>query len=159
MGQSPALLPYFLHFMKTSYLIVIDQKKVDAFNSEYFEEHPRAKKGLIKAPQHPSLNEYLGMSNIATSNLKNNWEAFIRDVLAEYQLIDKKVEKCRITYKTFFKFNRRHDLDNISPKFIFDGFVKAGFLVDDDYQHITALTTLCDIDKENPRIEILVEEI
>lgn len=145
--------------MQEKYLIIIDQVKVDAFNQKYFDEHPRAKKSAIKAPQHPSLNEYLGMSNVAVNNLKGRWEEFVRYILTDLNLTDKKINKCRITYKTYFKFNRRHDLDNISPKFIFDGFVKAGFLIDDDYQHITSLTTLCDIDKENPRIEILVEII
>lgn len=143
--------------MQSNYLIIIDQAKVDNFNRKYFDEHPKAKRAAIKAPQHPSLNEYLGMSNVATSNLKNKWEALVCDVISGLGLVNKKIEKCRIIYKTYFKFNRRHDLDNISPKFIFDGFVKAGFLVDDDYQHITSLTTLCAIDKENPRIEILVE--
>ena len=65
--------------------------------------------------------------------------------------------KSNFTYTTYFKTDRRHDLDNISPKFILDGFVEAGLIVDDDYKHIESLTIKCGIDKENPRMEFLIE--
>lgn len=145
--------------MKKQYNIIIDQGKVDAFNKKYFEEHPRAKKLAINAPKHPSLNEYLGMSSVAQNTLKTKWEEFIAYILEDSHLLNKKINKCRIFYTTYFKVDRRHDLDNISPKFIFDGLVKAGFLIDDDYKHITSLNIQCDIDKNYPRVEILVEVI
>lgn len=156
-GISPTLLPLFLHFMKKIYRIVIDQNIVNEFNSKYFLDHPRAKNKAIKAPKHPSLNEYLGMTSVAQNTLKTKWEELIEYVLTTLHLKDIHIEKCRIDYITYFKVDRRHDLDNISPKFIFDGLVKAGFLADDDYKHVVSLTTKCDIDKYNPRIELLVE--
>ena len=143
--------------MQEQILITIDQNKVDTFNSKYLKEHTRARKKPIKYPRHPSLNEYMGMSSVAINTLKTHWENFIFDVLLESDLVNKNIQRCRIIYTTYFKVDRRHDVDNISPKFIFDGLVKAGFIADDDYKHIIELVTRCDIDAENPRTEILVE--
>lgn len=157
-GMSPTLLPLFLQFMKT-YQIIIDQNIVDEFNCKYFEDHPRAKKLAIKKPQHPSLNEYLGMTSVAQNTLKTKWEEFIYYILTKSSLLNEQIMKCRITYTTYFKLDRRHDVDNVTPKFIFDGLVKAGFLIDDDYKHVVSLETQCGVDKDNPRIEILVETI
>ena len=142
-----------------SHFIVIDQNDVDEFNKIYKENHPRAKNLPIKSPQHPSINTYMTMNNQASNRLKQNWKQFIVWVLGELNMTNKKIEKCRITYRTYFPQNRRRDLDNISPKFILDGFVEAGFIVDDSSDHVISLTTECYIDKEYPRIEFLIEVI
>lgn len=134
--------------------IIIDQNDVDAFNAKYFKEHPRAKKVRIKAPQHPSLNWYMTANNMEANNMKQNWKDFIVFILTNRNLINKQIDKCKVTYRTFFKRKCIHDLDNITPKYIFDGLVEGGFLVGDDCTHITRLTTECFYDKENPRIEL-----
>lgn len=95
----------------------------------------------------------------AANNLKQRWKAFIVWVMNDLGLSGMMIEKCEIVYRTLFFQNRRHDLDNISPKYILDGFVEAGFIVDDDSEHITKLTLECGVDKENPRIEFLVNVI
>lgn len=143
--------------METFLKIVIDKDCVERYNAEYFASHPRARKAKIKLPQHPSLNDYY-KSNFQSANaLKQAWKDFIVWRLYELNLYGKMIERCRIDFITYFKTNRRHDLDNISPKFILDGFVEAGLIADDDYKHIESLTIRCGIDKDNPRMEFVIE--
>lgn len=144
---------------KLTYLMIIDADDVREFNEKYFKEHPTAKKAPIKAPQHPSINTYMTMHNQAANRLKQNWKEFIVWIIADLGMANKNIKKCRLTYRTYFKQNRRHDLDNISPKFILDGFVEAGLIEDDDSEHIISLTTECAVDAENPRIEFIIEVI
>jgi len=151
--------PCLSFIMVETLMLIIDQNDVKAYNDNYFKEHPRAKNAPIAGPQHPSLNKYMLMNNHAANNLKQHWKNFIVSVLKELELNDKQINKCRITYRTYFKSNRRHDLDNISPKYILDGFVAANFIVDDSSDHIVSLTTECAIDSENPRMEFVIEII
>lgn len=144
-------------FMEKCVKIVIDQDCVDRYNALYFKEHPKARKLRITTPQHPSMNTYYKTSFQAANNIKQTWKDFIIWYVREIGLDNIGINKCQITYTTYFKTNRRHDADNISPKFIFDGFVEAGLLIDDDLEHITSLTINGGIDKENPRMEFLIE--
>ena len=141
------------------YKIIITQQDVDEYNQKYFKEHPRATKLRIKSPEHPSLNEYMIANNHAQNNQKQAWKDFVVWVLQSKNLINTGVDRCEIIYRTFFKTRRIHDIDNVTPKYIFDGMTEAGFLVADDYNHIVRLITECGYDKNNPRIELIVNEI
>lgn len=136
--------------------IIFTSDCVERYNQMYFDQHPKARKSPIKSPQHPSINTYMAMHNMARNNLKQQWKDFVVWKINEMGLSDKRINKCKITYRTFFYQNRRHDLDNLSPKFILDGFVESGLLPDDDSEHITSLTIECGIDKMNPRIEFWI---
>ena len=61
--------------------------------------------------------------------------------------------------KTYYKTNRRHDVDNSIIKFILDGFSESGFIVDDDSEHVKSLLLECYVDKTNPRTEITINII
>ena len=52
--------------------------------------------------------------------------------------------------------NKRKDLDNVcfAKKFINDGLVAAGVLVDDSRKYVAGFTDSFSVDKENPRVEI-----
>lgn len=143
--------------MDNEILITIDQHTIDRYHHFYFANHPKARNYPIPSPQHPSINTYTRMTFHAANNLKQKWKEFIKWVIEDLGYTDLKIKKCEIIYRTFFYQNRRHDLDNISPKYILDGFVDAGFIIDDDFRHITKLTFECDIDKENPRMEFLIK--
>ena len=56
--------------------------------------------------------------------------------------------------------NRRRDLDNVafSKKFILDGLVAAGVLVDDSPRYVVGLQDAFEYDKTNPRVEVVIEE-
>ena len=66
------------------------------------------------------------------------------------------IEQCEMEFATYYGTNRRHDVDNSSPKFILDGMVLSGFIIDDDSKHLTKLTLECFVDEERPRTEITV---
>ena len=59
-------------------------------------------------------------------------------------------------FTTYYSTNRRHDVDNSTPKFILDGFSESGLISDDDSTHLKKLTLICNVDKDNPRTEIEV---
>lgn len=136
--------------------IVFDNDCVDRYNKFWFDTHPRSKQLRIKAPQHPSLNTYYKGNYRAANALKQTWKDFVIWRVRDLGLDGMNIDKCVVEYNTYFKTDRRHDPDNISPKFVFDGFVEAGLLTDDDYKHITSLITKCGVDKDNPRMEFLI---
>lgn len=58
--------------------------------------------------------------------------------------------------------NRRRDLDNISSygrKIIQDALVKSGVLKDDGWKHVVGFSDRFEVDKVNPRIEVLIKEV
>lgn len=58
--------------------------------------------------------------------------------------------------------DRRRDKDNISSygrKVIQDALVDTGVLKDDGWKHITGFSDRFEVDKKNPRIEVLIREV
>lgn len=143
--------------MEKEITIIIDNDTIDRYNYIYFKDHPRAKKFPIPSPQHPSINTYTRMSYQAANNLKQKWKDFIIWVIEDYGYDGMQIDCCEIEYRTFFYQDRDHDLDNISPKYIFDGFVAAGLIVDDNFRHVKKIIIECDIDKEHPRMEFIIK--
>lgn len=63
---------------------------------------------------------------------------------------------------TFYEPNRRRDLDNISAfahKVIQDALVVSGTIENDGWKNIKGFTDKFYIDKDNPRIEVILEEV
>lgn len=58
--------------------------------------------------------------------------------------------------------NRRRDLDNISSygrKIIQDSLVKMEVLKDDGWNEVVGFSDRFEVDKDNPRIEVLIKEV
>lgn len=58
--------------------------------------------------------------------------------------------------------NRKRDLDNISSygrKIIQDAMVKTGVLKDDGWNEVVGFSDRFEVDKNNPRIEVLIKEV
>lgn len=55
--------------------------------------------------------------------------------------------------------NRRKDPDNIcsAKKFVIDGLVSAGILQDDGWKQVSSFSDTFEIDKVNPRVEIVID--
>ena len=87
--------------------------------------------------------------------LKQKWKDFIKWFVVEQGYSNLHIEKCEICQTIYYPTNRRHDLDNTVPKFVLDGLVESGMVIDDDSKHITKLILSCGIDKERPRTELL----
>ena len=62
---------------------------------------------------------------------------------------------------TWYEPNRRRDPDNVSggQKFILDGLVRGGAIKDDSQRYINNIEHRFEVDRENPRIEIEVQEV
>lgn len=86
---------------------------------------------IIEVPETPpSLNKWTKMHWAKSRGIKKRWEAMIA-VLAK-QAKAPKFSKANINITYYFTTNHRRDKDNYTPKFIMDGLVKAGVLVDDN---------------------------
>ncbi len=58
--------------------------------------------------------------------------------------------------------SKRRDKDNISSfgrKVIQDALVSTGVLKDDGWKHVVGFSDRFEVDRENPRIEVLIKEI
>ncbi len=63
---------------------------------------------------------------------------------------------------TWVESNKRRDKDNISSfgrKVIQDALVDAGVLKDDGWKYVFGFSDRFEVDKMNPRIEVLIKEI
>lgn len=88
------------------------------------------------------------------NNLKQRWKNLMKWFVADQGYSNLRIDKCEIKQIIYYPTNRRHDIDNSVPKFILDGLVESGMIIDDDSKHITKLTLECFVDKENPRTEL-----
>ncbi len=75
--------------------------------------------------------------------------------------IKKPIENPVFITFTWYCKNKRKDKDNIAAakKFILDGLQVAGIIKNDGWTEIIGWTDIFEIDKENPRVEIEIEEI
>ena len=119
----------------------------------------------------PSLNEYLaaervnfgGRKGINTkgNHMKHDYQQWIIYAIRS-QLRGVKITKPVMMRYHFYEPNRKRDLDNIlsvASKFIQDSMVLAGLIPDDSQQYICYIEAVASVDRVNPRIEVLVEEI
>lgn len=122
----------------------------------YFKQHPKAYKKPIDNPHHPLMNQWMIMKRPMMNSLKQKWKDFIKWLIENQGYSNLLIEKCEMIFTTYYKTNRRHDVDAACPKFILDGFAESGFIIDDDCNHVISLLLKCYVDKENPRTEIKV---
>jgi len=88
--------------------------------------------------------------------LKQRWKDFVVWFIKYKGYENRNISECHMTFVSYFKTRIRKDVDNFSPKFILDGLVESGFIVDDDSQHLKSLTLMCEYDKQHPRTEIII---
>lgn len=131
-----------------------DDATLDDYERYYFANHPRAKKKPIKHPYHESINQWMIMKRPEMNALKGRWKDFAVWFIDQQGYSNLRIERCELTFRTYYGTNRRHDIDNTCPKFILDGLCESGLIVDDDCQHITKLTLMCGVDRQRPRTEI-----
>lgn len=62
---------------------------------------------------------------------------------------------------TWIEKDKRRDPDNIASavKFIWDGLVEAGVIKNDGWKENAGWSNKFDVDKDNPRIEVLIKEV
>ena len=143
--------------MKTIRL-VFDEETLKRYEKEcYFVKHPKAKKKPLNHPYQESMNVWMIMKRPQMNALKQKWKDFMVWFIEDQGYANLRIEKCEMIYTVYKPTRRRLDLDNNSPKFLQDGLVEAGFVEDDDMDHITSLTLRGGYDPDRPRTEILVK--
>ena len=141
------------------YKLTIDNALIDEYAECYFQKHPRAKKKPIPHPYHESINTWFIMQRPQMNLLKQRWKDFIVWWMDKVGYSGKRLGQFTMTFTTYMPTRRRIDPDNTVPKFILDGFTEAGFIVDDDGNHLLSLTLKTGYDKDNPRTEIEIKGI
>ena len=142
--------------MNQSIKFIIDRSTIKKYNLYYFTQYPRRKKEPIVSPIAPSLNQWGIMKRPQANHLKQCWKDFIVWLVQDYNLSNKKIDKCQIVVTYYFRTKQRRDADNYTIKFIGDGLVASGLLEDDDFSHIESLTIMGGYDKNCPRTELTI---
>jgi hypothetical protein len=143
--------------MCTKYQATFVDLSAHEYDKYYFNQYPKRKVPPIKNPIPPSLNQWMIMKRPAMNNEKQKWKEFIVWLINKYNLQNQHIDNATITFTYYFKTKIRHDADNYTPKNIMDGFTESGLLLDDDLEHIEMLSIKGGYDKNNPRVEILIE--
>lgn len=137
--------------------LVIDNKVLDRYNQHYFDLHPRATVPPMKHPYHESINVWMILRRPAMNALKQKWKDFIKWFVEEQGYANLHIDKCEISQTIYYPTNRRHDVDNTTPKFVLDGLVDSGMVIDDSSKHITKLTLQCGVDSNRPRTVLKIK--
>lgn len=111
----------------------------------------------------PGLNEYSTAERTNAKKaaaMKHDTEQFI-GLFARRQLRGVRFHGPVVMHYRWVEPNRRRDKDNIAfaKKFVQDALVKTGVLENDGWAHVAGFTDAFDVDKGNPRVEVVVEEI
>lgn len=107
----------------------------------------------------PNLNKYRNMYFHQLNTEKKAWQKLVASAVISQNI--KPVKRIKQTYEFYFKTQCRHDPDNYAAcaKFLNDGLVHAGILVDDDFDHIESLTIKQGGFSKDPYILIKLEEV
>ena len=107
----------------------------------------------------PSLNEYINACrrNRYRANTMKKRETTRAAVAARGVRPFHKPVRVRFLW---IEKDKRRDLDNIAfaKKFVLDGLVSAGVLENDNAAHVVGLRDEFAYDKQNPRVEVVIEE-
>lgn len=112
----------------------------------------------------PSMNQFIGASGKSV-HAGNNMKRSSQREIAVYimnSLRGKKIKTPIMISYTYYEQNKRRDLDNISGYFhkVFqDALVECGIIKNDSWGEICGFSDTFGVDKDNPRIEIVLKEV
>ena len=112
----------------------------------------------------PSLNEFISKnrSNPALGNKMKQENQIHIEYHIMRDLHKVHIDKPVYLMYTFYEPNKKRDLDNISGfahKVIQDALVESGVLHNDSWFYIVGFSDDFKIDKDRPRIEVVIKEI
>lgn len=118
----------------------------------------------------PSLNDYIraererigarGKFLTKGAVMKREWQQYI-SIFIRKDLRGVKIEKPVIIHYHYYEENRKRDIGNIhapAQKFVEDALQDCGVIANDNQKYVVGFTASFDIDKQNPRVEIELEE-
>lgn len=119
----------------------------------------------------PSLNEYIsaerqrigGKGTFMTKGavMKREWQGYISIFIRKY-LRGVKIEKPVVIHYHYYEENKKRDLGNIHApcqKFVEDALQDCGVIQNDNQRYVVGFTATFDVCKQNPRVEIELEEM
>ena len=113
-----------------------------------------------KVTHYLNFNRVLGMHFQVRNQVKR---LFTEQVLTQLYDCPKFENQIKITYTVYKPSRRRYDVMNvvaIIDKFFQDALVVHGKIEDDDYKVVPMVTGIHGgIDKENARVDVLIEEV
>ena len=139
--------------------LIIDDALLDEYADYYFKQHPRARKKPIEKPWHPSINQWMILPRIQMNALKQKWKDFVVWWIDKLGYTDLMLDNFEIEEIIYFPTKKRADIQNFISKFIDDGFVASGFIIDDDYKHMKKIIMSIEYDKNYPRTEIIIRTL
>lgn len=110
------------------------------------------------------MNEFIAKMNknrYAGNSMKQKYQQIAQDSIVEQLRAIMINRKVIIEYR-FYEKNKKRDLDNISSfahKVVQDALVRVGTLSNDGWNNIVGYKDFFYIDKENPRIEVIIHEL
>lgn len=119
----------------------------------------------LVVPQSKKKNFSLNLNIYRNAHYQtlNKVKVVYKEYMKEQILLLPEFVKVEIAYKLYAPSKRRMDLDNVIPvhqKFFQDALVELGKIPDDDYTHIVkSIQAFGRIDRENPRVEIIIKPI
>ncbi|MGY0692953.1 Holliday junction resolvase [Virgibacillus sp. FSP13] len=107
----------------------------------------------------PTMNEIIAASkkhHMVYANMKKDYTALV--MMRANKL--SKIKKADFEITWYCK-NKRKDKDNIiaGQKFIFDGLIKAEVMDNDGWDEVGDIIHHFEVDKKNPRIEVIIHEL
>ena len=111
------------------------------------------------------MNEIIGAARnnrfSSASQKKSQMQIVTEAIIADEAFRKLRFEKKVNIYVSFIEKSSRRDIDNITSanKFILDSIVNYGILIDDSQKYVTKIVSEVFVDKENPRIEVRLEEV
>jgi Holliday junction resolvase RusA-like endonuclease len=112
----------------------------------------------------PSLNEFIAKNRSMPAlgnRMKQDNQRLVEVYIAKY-LRKVHIDKPVYIEYTFYEPNKKRDLDNISGfahKVIQDALVESGVLHNDSWLYIIGFSDRFEIDKDYPRIEVIIKEV
>lgn len=115
-------------------------------------------KGLL-----PNLNDYTKAcrtNKYAGAKMKLNAEQLITFYIKQQIRHIAYKNKVKLTFR-WYEANKKRDLDNVcfAKKFILDALVSNGTIIADGWRGVVGFTDEFYVDKDNPRIEVDIEEV
>lgn len=115
----------------------------------------------------PGLNDYLkaersfSRKHSCGNDMKQKYQHYISGEIRN-TLKRLRIEKKVLLHYLYYEPTKRRDLDNIAAtahKFTQDALVKCGVLENDGWNNVCGFTDRFFVDKENPRIEVTIQEV
>jgi len=119
----------------------------------------------------PSLNDYIAAERVRINArsgkfltkgavMKKEWQSYI-SLFIRKDLRGVKIEKPILIHYRYFEENRKRDLGNIHApcqKFVEDALQDCKVIANDNQKCVVGFTANFDVDKDNPRVEVILEE-